>query len=85
MNYNNLRKAASLTMLGILSLSTLGGILSPKASASDNNDVPYGKTFYTDYPAAQSDPLGASQHFHIFANKAVLNAHTDGVMLRQAI
>ncbi len=25
MNYNNLRKAASLTMLGILSLSTLGG------------------------------------------------------------
>ncbi|MBS0958890.1 Cna B-type domain-containing protein [Leuconostoc pseudomesenteroides] len=53
-------------------------ILSPKASASDNNDVPYGKTFYTDYPAAQSDPLGASQHFHIFANKAVLNAHTDG-------
>ncbi|WP_300559990.1 collagen-binding domain-containing protein [Companilactobacillus sp.] len=49
----------------------------PVATAA-NAEVPSGGTVYDDYPDVSNNPLGVAAYFHIFANDATLNAHTNG-------
>lgn len=46
--------------------------------ATANSEVPSGGTVYDDYPDVSNNPLGVAAYFHIFANDATLNAHTNG-------
>ena len=48
------------------------------AVATSNDQVPSGGTVYDDYPDVSNNPLGVAAYFHIFANDATLNAHTNG-------
>lgn len=46
--------------------------------ATSNDEVPSGGSVYDDYPDAANNTLGVAAYFHIFANNANLNAHTNG-------
>lgn len=48
------------------------------ATQSVNNDVQDGENVSKDFPDVANNKLGYASKFHIFANEATLNAHTNG-------
>ncbi|MDR4933180.1 hypothetical protein RF371_04950 [Companilactobacillus paralimentarius] len=48
------------------------------ATQSVNNDVQDGGNVSEDFPDVANNKLGYASKFHIFANEATLNAHTNG-------
>lgn len=65
-----------ISSIGIVVLFCLGMVgLGTVEAAVDVKDA---GNFYTDVPEAEGSLLGASNYFHIFANKAHLRNHTNG-------
>ncbi len=65
-------------LVGLICLFSSLFIFNNKAISTSSTDFSSGGTAAKDFPGVQNNPLDIASAFHIFAEKADLNTHTNG-------